>query len=110
MENKKIAKSFTLTPQTINKLSEEKNSSALVQLLLEKHYEDESKTYEQKILESEIIGLDKSIKRTFKEYLYSLNVSESGDFKESEHSLVYMENMKHLKKVFLTLMMNLRNM
>ncbi len=100
MHEKKINKSFTLAPINIKKLEEVKNSSALVDSLLHKHFENESKPYEQKILESEVIGLDNSIKRTLNDYFNSLELNEQGEFTESEQSLTYMKYLKSLKEVF----------
>ncbi|MET3658588.1 hypothetical protein [Sporosarcina psychrophila] len=96
MCKKKINKSFTLAPIIIKKLEEEKNSSALVDKLLHNHFENESKQYEQKILESEVIGLDNSIKRTLNDYFNSLELNEQGEFTESEQSLTYMKNLKEV--------------
>ena len=100
MCNKKINKSFTLAPIIIKKLEKEKNSSALVDKLLHKHFENESKPHEQKILESEVIGLDNSIKRTLNDYFNSLELNEQSEFTESEQSVTYMIYMKNLKEVF----------
>ncbi|MGG1164792.1 hypothetical protein [Bacillus mycoides] len=97
---KKQVKSMSLSMDTIAKLNEEKNGSALIQNLLDKHYEKQSKSYEQKMLELQVIGLDRAIKSIFEKYVHALNINEHGEFTESEHSLSYMEQLKHMKSVF----------
>lgn len=97
---KKQVKSMSLSIDTIAKLNEEKNGSALIQNLLDEHYEKQSKSYEQKMLESQVIGLDTAIKSIFKKYVHALDINEHGEFTESERSLLYMEQLKHMKSVF----------
>ncbi|KMQ15280.1 hypothetical protein [Bacillus mycoides] len=97
---KKQVKSMSLSIDTITKLNEEKNGSALIQNLLDEHYEKQSKSYEQKMLELQIIGLDTAIKSIFGKYVHALDINEHGEFTESEHSLLYMEQLKHMKSVF----------
>ncbi|MED0826559.1 hypothetical protein [Bacillus pacificus] len=97
---KKQVKSISLSMDTIAKLNEEKNGSALIQNLLDEYYEKESKSYEQKMLESQIIGLDTAIKSIFKKYVHALYVNDNGEFMESGQSLLYMEQLKHMKSLF----------
>lgn len=97
---KKQVKSMSLSMNTIAKLNEEKNGSALIQKLLDKHYEEYSKPHEQKMLESQVIGLDTAIKSIFEKYVHALDINEHGEFTESERSLLYMEQLKHIKSVF----------
>ncbi|PHD69780.1 hypothetical protein [Bacillus toyonensis] len=97
---KKQVKSVSLSINTIAKLNEEKNGSALIQNLLDEYYEKESKSYEQKMLESQVIGLDTAIKSIFEKYVHTLDINEHGEFTESERSLLYMEQLKYMKSVF----------
>lgn len=103
MESKNKPKSFSLAERHIYYLDRyDGNQSALTQSLFDKHIEEENKSYEHKLLETQLIGLDIAIKNTFKEYMCSLEVNDNNILFEPEYAVNLREQMKYLQRTFAT--------